>query len=56
MSIKGTTVNISGILSVGNGEKCPFCETIITKDIDTFKHLADNHPDELNKALWPHKK
>ena len=52
MSIKGTTVSITGILSVGNGEKCPFCETIITKDIDTFKHLSDNHPNELTKGLF----
>ena len=41
---------ITGMLAIGNGEKCPFCETIMDEDKDTFKHLTDNHPEEF----WEH--
>ena len=41
---------ITGMLAIGNGEKCPFCETIMDEDKDTFKHLTDNHSEEF----WEH--
>ena len=28
-----------GMLAIGNGEKCPFCKTIMTKDIKIFDHI-----------------
>ena len=32
-----------GMLAIGNGEKCPFCKTIMTKDIKIFDHIYKNH-------------
>ena len=34
---------ITGILAIGNGEKCPFCELIVTEDTDTLKHMINYH-------------
>ena len=45
-------MSITGLLAVGNGEKCPFCELIITKDTDTLKHMLQEHPTELSKELF----
>ena len=44
-------MSITGLLAVGNGEKCPFCELIITKETDTLKHMLHEHPTELSKEL-----
>ena len=43
-------MNITGMLSVGNGEKCPFCDDII--DDDSFIHLIENHKLEINEVLF----
>ena len=45
-------MEITGMLAIGNGEKCPFCEIIINKDIDIFFHMKNNHKDEMVKALF----
>ena len=45
-------MSITGLLSIGNGEKCPFCELIIEKDTDTLKHMIEFHQDELSKELF----
>ena len=45
-------MNISGMLAIGNGEKCPFCDIIITEDIDTLKHMMETHSKELNNELF----
>ena len=45
-------MDITGILAIGNGEKCPFCDLIITKDTDTLIHMTELHKEELNKALF----
>ena len=45
-------MSITGLLAIGNGEKCPFCELIINKEIDTLKHMMESHQDELNKELF----
>tara|TARA_Y100001963_G_scaffold137892_1_gene202072 strand:+ start:1355 stop:1501 length:147 start_codon:yes stop_codon:yes gene_type:complete len=45
-------MNISGILAIGNGEKCPYCEIIIEDNTDTLKHLMDSHPKELEQTLF----
>jgi histidinol phosphatase-like enzyme len=42
-------MSITGMLSIGNGEKCPFCELIIEQD--TVKHMMEFHQDNLSKAL-----
>ena len=45
-------MNISGILAIGNGEKCPYCEIIIEENMDTLKHLMNKHPKELEQTLF----
>ena len=43
-------MNITGMLAIGNDEKCPFCEDII--DDDTLDHLIKNHKEEVNAVLF----
>ena len=45
-------MSITGLLAIGNGEKCPFCKLIITKATDTLKHMIDCHQKEFNKELF----
>ena len=40
------------MLAIGNGEKCPYCDTVMTKDIDTLEHLTENHKERLLSALF----
>ena len=43
-------MDITGILAIGNGEKCPFCDSIIYDD--TLGHLIENHKKEVNEVLF----
>ena len=43
-------MDITGMLAVGNGEKCPFCDLII--DDDTLGHLIENHKEKVNEVLF----
>ena len=43
---------ITGMVAVGNNEKCPYCDDIMTKGIDISKHLTDNHRRKLVEALF----
>ncbi len=45
-------MSISGILAIGNGEKCPYCEITIQENTDTLKHLIDKHAKELEQTLF----
>ena len=45
-------MKITGMLAIGNGEKCPYCDTVIDKDTDVFLHMRHNHEDEMVKALF----
>ena len=45
-------MSITGILAVGNGEKCPFCDMIMEENTDTLIHLLDEHPAELTKVIF----
>ena len=45
-------MEITGMLAIGNGEKCPFCDLIIEQDTDIFLHMKNNHEDKLIKALF----
>ena len=40
------------MLAIGNGEKCPYCDTVMTKDIDTLEHLTENHQERFLSALF----
>ncbi len=43
---------IMGMLPIGNGEKCPFCEMLMTKDIRIFDHIFANHKEQLIEHLF----
>ena len=45
-------LEISGLLAIGNGEKCPFCELIVEEDTDTLKHMIFCHKKSLNNELF----
>ena len=49
-------MNISGMLAIGNGEKCPYCELIIEENIDTLEHMKTNHKKELLIELFGEEK
>ena len=44
-----------GYLAIGNGEPCPICKQMQTPNDagTTFKHIAKEHPKELEKMLFP---
>ena len=48
---KEKEMNVTGMLAIGNGEKCPYCETIMHKDGDTIGHMIENHQEKLKKVL-----
>ena len=43
-------MDITDMLAIRNGEKCPFCDLII--DDDTLGHLIENHKEDVNKVLF----
>ena len=55
-------LDISGMIAVGNGEPCPFCANeddrlvedvfIQSADNDIMEHMINEHPSELNNALF----
>ena len=45
-------MDITGMLAVGNGEKCPFCDIINEKDLDILGHMIEGHKTEINQVLF----
>ena len=45
-------MNITGMLAIGNGEKCPFCDIIVKEDTDILNHMIENHKENLKKVLY----
>ena len=43
---------ITGMLAIGNGEKCPYCNLTMSKAIDIFNHMTVKHKDKMLKALF----
>ena len=43
---------ITGMLAIGNGEKCPYCKVVISEDIDILKHMTINHESKLMEILF----
>ena len=43
---------MSGILAIGYGEKCPYCELIMLEDMDILAHMNIKHQEELELALF----
>ncbi len=54
-------LDITGILALGNGERCPFCKKddenvfIMQPDKDFIAHCVKHHPNELNRVLFENK-
>ena len=45
-------MGITGFVAIGNGEKCPYCDSIQGKDfVDSLDHFKSNHPNDFMKAL-----
>ena len=40
------------MLAIGNGEKCPWCDLIVTEDTDVTGHMMENHREEFMKAVF----
>ena len=49
---KEKEMDITGMLAVGNGEKCPFCEMIMNEDSDSLGHMIENHKEKLKEVLY----
>ena len=45
-------VKTLGMMAIGNGEKCPFCKTIMTKNIKIFDHMINIHKEKLLENLF----
>lgn len=55
-------IKMTNFVAIGNGEPCPFCANeenrlvedifINDKDNDITEHMMNEHPSELNKALF----
>ena len=45
-------MDITGMLAIGNGEKCPFCEMIMNEDSDTLGHMIENHKKNIMEILY----
>ena len=46
-------MDITGMIAIGNGEKCPYCDMIMEKDADNVKHLLDHHAEQVMGSLFP---
>jgi len=46
-------MNITGFLAIGNEEKCPYCDLMITEETDSLSHMINEHPKQLKKILYP---
>ena len=47
---------MNGVLAVGYGEKCPYCELIMLEDMDVLEHMQTKHKEELVLALFGEEK
>lgn len=45
-------MGITNLLVVGNGEKCPYCEIIVDKDIDIVDHYLKYHKEQVINHLF----
>ena len=45
-------MGITGFVAIGNGEKCPYCDSIQGKDFDdALEHFKSKHPNDVMKSL-----
>jgi len=45
-------MNITGMIAIGNGEKCPYCDMIMEENTDSVKHLLDHHAEQVIGELF----
>jgi|TARA_Y100000034_G_scaffold75454_1_gene90660 hypothetical protein len=45
-------MDITEMLAIGNGEKCPFCELTMNEDSDSLGHMIENHKEKLKEVLY----
>ena len=49
-------MDITGMLAVGNGEKCPFCDKVMKNfkidGQDSFRHLMTKHPKDFEDLVF----
>ena len=45
-------MDITGLIAIGNDEKCPFCEIVVNERNDTFDHIIENHKEDVKKILF----
>ena len=38
---------------MGYNEKCPWCDALITEEIDALEHFMSNHREEAMDKLFP---
>ena len=43
---------MNGILAIGYGEKCPYCELIMLEDMDVLEHMKTSHKEKLMNDLF----
>jgi len=42
------------MIAIGYGEKCPYCDLIVTKETDVMDHLQTKHKEEFLKDAFNH--
>jgi|TARA_R100000501_G_C2532951_1_gene55073 uncharacterized C2H2 Zn-finger protein len=45
-------MNITGVMAIDNGEKCPYCDMIMEENTDSVKHLLDHHAEQVIGELF----
>ena len=45
-------MDITGMLAIGNGEKCPFCKMIMYEDTDNLGHMIECHKEKIKEVLY----
>ena len=43
-------MNIAGMIAIGNGERCPYCDIVLEKDVS--QHLLDHHAEQVMEHLF----
>ena len=50
------SMEITGFVAIGNGEKCPYCDKVMENfkidGQDSMQHFINKHPKEFEEALF----
>ena len=50
--LKERVLNVTGMIAIGNGEECPYCDLIMEEDFDSIKHVLDCHKKQIVEELF----